>query len=1029
ALMGETGSGKTALAHAAAIILSSRDSERDVGGATGKFEKLLATVGGIKDGETYYKYGALLRAMTGKSSSIDTNPSVGGGIFFDDEFNTRPTSVQRQILKFVSEARAGRKVSVPGTTISVTIAPGFLYLAAGNPSSERYDREETGIETKREFAGNVLNVEYLEQTAQNPELYQVLLAALMDRATGRLTAVTPGEIAPEWKEADAITGESHLDTDPTAGAFLWRFSNAWRELFKAFSQQDTALNVKNPSQPKSTYHLSTFILDPGIVLTWMDRYKASPKDRKGHLATFVLDQFAKYLSQFPQDEQKIVEAYLNHFGIALSAPSDKSAKDKQLLAIHKKESIKPTARVLTPKELGYLNPNVPRPIDKHDRPPTDAISPLLDADGNEIGKHVRVSVLGIEPNTELKRRGDVTDADVPQLVTFLGVGYDEASNKMDRTRILVRADDGTIKQYDLETFKTYFVVELLPPPPAPEMGELAPFAYDRKKAKEYGFSELAIEAHRPAQQIIDAIYARDSRFVTLHKTGSPDPDSTTTPPAILTADKYKLNQAALKAEWNKNCPDLPNVPEKSLWYFKALADYRLSNTIDGDDPNNLTNPALPHIPGFGQRSFMLAMDFNEFDWDNAADKQAAITPQTKAILRKLFNTEDPTNLKRDGVNTALWSDHENRVPSTKAKEIIEEFLGAGENSDDFELRLLRYDEYARAASAQGFGQKNLWTYFDGYYAHDDGHRSGLHGGYRVLGGAARAGHGHREARHDGLAVRLVLSRKSPEAPFRSEIVKLQEARDILGADNVFGPEAVKATWDRDLASHEIPPLPYSHEQLEGAKRMNMMLVLRIDHDATGQPLTGERMNEIIEPKLQAPGKGKLLYKVDWYPNEAFYKTATPKPEWKLVTRDLLPNSTNLDYADQTRLLRDTLASQPDLTPQEQAAIAQADDATLDRLKALSQAVATWKQAATELAALSLNRNHRRSFADTIFDHASLLQTHNVRLFNGQTVYDWTNDRASDGNLVDAGRPDSDGLHVGGWSPGDRDGYLGVSLSR
>ena len=659
ALMGETGTGKTAMARAAAIELSSREPERTVGGDQEKFVRLLASPA-IEEGKTSYEYGPLLRAMTGLASSKDKpSDSRGGGIFFDDEFNTRPTSVQRQILKFVSECRPGRKVTVPGTPLTVTVEPGFLYLAAGNPPSERYDREETGIETKREFAGNVLNVEYLEQTPDNPELYQVLLASLLDQKTGRLTAVTPQEIQPGWVKADAATGVKSLDLDPRSGAFLWRFSQAWGELFKAFSHKDTVLHKKNPGKPKAEFHLPSFILDPGVVLSWVDQYKASPRDRKKHLGEFLMNKLTGYLDQFPPEEQKTVSLYLTHFDLPKVETTGKG-KDKTITHL---EVDKPTVTVLTPKDVGFLNPNVPRPREKTQPPKAEGV--------------------------------DIID---------------------------------------------------------PETGE-----------------------------------------------------------------------------------------------------------VIGTRP-------------------------------------------------------------------------------------IEE---------------------------------------------------------------------------------------KPPKPESQEAANLQEARDILGADNVLGSEALKATWDVDLLPEDIPQIPYSQEQLEGAKRMNMMLILRIDRDATGAPLTGERMHEIIEPKLQAAGKGKFLYKVDWYPNEAFFKTSTPKAEWKLVTRDLLPNSVNLYYADQTRLLRDTLASQPDLTPQEQAAIAQADDATLDRLKTAASSTddAIWKPAATELAALSLNRNHRRSFADTIFDHASLLQTQNTRLFNGQSVYDWTSDRTSGGGLVDAGGPDSGGLHVGRWFPGGRDGSLGVSLSR
>ena len=666
ALMGETGTGKTAMARAASLELASREPERTVGGDQEKFVRLLASPAISSEKGTSYDFGPLLRAMTGLSSSTD-NPTntKGGGIFFDDEFNTRPTSVQRQILKFVSEARPGRKITVPGTPLTVTIQPGFLYLAAGNPPSERYDREETGIETKREFAGNVLNVEYLEQTKENPELFQVLLAGFLDEQTGRLTAIGKDEVAPNWI-TDKTTKESTLDEDPSSGAFLWRFSQAWGELFKAFSKHDTILHKKNPTAQKKEYFLKTFILDPGVVLSWIDQYKADPSARKKHMADYFNTKLTTYISQFPQDEQTLVYKYFNLFGIP---KTKKNTEGKDVPA----EVTKPKLTTLTPQDMGYLNPNVPRP--KVTTKPAPATF-----EGQDV----------IDPET-----GDPTG-----------------------------------------------VTELPPDPePAPQTPE-KPFVYDKEKAKEYGFTKLTIEGHPKADELLRLIYGCQPPFVTTN------PDGTVT-----------VDMDAIKLYWQQHCQDLPNIPEKSDWFFKAIADNRLSNTIDSDDATKIGQPSNAHVPAFDKPEFLLAMDFHEFDYDNAAEKQANITPQTKAILKKLFNQENPTSLKRDDINTALWEDHEQRIHSPKALQIIRELLGPTANPNDYELRLLRFDEYARAAKISGYGQKNLWTHFDGYYQHGDGHCAGLDGGIRDSGGAAHADYDPRDNRSECLSVRLVLSRK------------------------------------------------------------------------------------------------------------------------------------------------------------------------------------------------------------------------------------------------------------------------------
>ena len=736
ALMGETGTGKTALARAASIELSSREPERTVGGDQEKFVRLLASPA-IQEGRTYYEYGPMLRAMTGKSSSIDESPSKGGGIFFDDEFNTRPTSVQRQILKFVSEARAGRKVAAPGTPLTITVEPGFLYLAAGNPPSERYEREETGIETKREFAGNVINVEYLEQTNENPELYQVLLAALLDSKSGRFTAVTSKEVQPEWVK-DLATGEFHIDTDQSVGGFLFRFAKCWNELFKAFSHKDTVLHRANPAKPKAEYHLSSFILDPGVVISWIDQYKASPKDRKDHLAVFLNIKFRTYLEQFPEDEQKTVNEYLTYFGIPFEY-----------------EDEKPEAKVLTPKEIGYLNPNVQRPKGKEPPPTFEAVD-FIDPETGEVAfQYVAQEIRGFASGTKLKLTPENNmRIDFPFKVILLGMLYDPSVNQIDPAVAIIKSEKGIPSYISPDALKGIYEPDLPPPPLTPESGK--PFAYDRVKAKEYGFSELKIEGHEQAQAIINAVYDGDPRYLIIYAAGGLDPDDSS---KILAQGKVKLNQDKLKADWNSFCPDLPNIPEKSMWFFHALAEHRLSNTIDSDDSNNITNPTKPYISNFKQDEFLLAMDFKEFDYDNVTEKQVALTPQTKKILKTLFDTEDPTNITRNEINQTLWMDHENRVQSQKAKAVIQQLL-QGQNPDDYELRLMRYDEYARATSSQNYGQKNLWTHFDGYFTSGDGRRKGLSGGSRDRGGAARVDHDHRDTHYGTLSLRLVLSRKS-----------------------------------------------------------------------------------------------------------------------------------------------------------------------------------------------------------------------------------------------------------------------------
>ncbi|MFA4955337.1 MAG: hypothetical protein WC641_08605, partial [Patescibacteria group bacterium] len=63
-------------------------------------------------------------------------------------------------------------------------------------------------------------------------------------------------------------------------------------------------------------------------------------------------------------------------------------------------------------------------------------------------------------------------------------------------------------------------------------------------------------------------------------------------------------------------------------------------------------------------------------------------------------------------------------------------------------------------------------------------------------------------------------------------------------------------------------------------------------DKDGTPLTGERMNSLIQAEYTKLGLGKFLYKVDWYKDEDLFKKLGLKYEWKLITKQTIPDSKN-----------------------------------------------------------------------------------------------------------------------------------------
>jgi len=730
-LMGETGTGKTGLAFALASEVSGHDAERSVGGEKDAFSRLLGHLRSDKDGQ-YYEYGPLLRAMTGKRNSRETTPSSTPGVFFDDEFNTRPTSVQREILKFVAGLRPGRKVAIPGTTLVEEIRSGFLYLAAGNPPGERYEREETGIETAREFAGNVINVGYLEQTTDNPELYHIILAALLDADTGRLTAVTEAETAPDWT-LDRATGEYALNIDPAAGGFLWRFANLWNELNRAFSGQETALTRLNPAN-KEDFHLQKFILDPGVVITWLDSYKRDLSAMQNkHIGWYMVEKLQAYIAANCAEEDRVVVlSYLQYFNIALYEPDEMYDN-------------KSPFRSMTPKEVGYLDPSVPRNKETTEAPPPKfEVYDLFNQDGKEL-HYVKKSAVGFAPGTRFSPKPDAPASASLENTTLMGLLYDAESQSTKEGIAVLQDDSGKVRTTSVIDIPQLY--ELL----IPEHGK--PFEYDKAKAKEYGMEQLDIKGHTKAQELVNALSCQDPGFSKVEQRPDPKDNKKTIDVTVVDLEK-------VKRFWVAHCGDLPDIPKKSPWYFEALWNKQIVSTINNNEASVLGVFAPPR---FGESGFLLVMDWPEFDCDNPADREKAHQHPSVKLLKELMSNDTLTDISRDDLNAALWQDHDARVQSVKAKEIVAKLLGVKANDpsiEQYELRLLRYDEYARSANDKGYGEKNLWTWFDDYYQRDVGHRSGLIGGNTDNGGAAFVYYYPRDSADVRIAVRLVLSRKS-----------------------------------------------------------------------------------------------------------------------------------------------------------------------------------------------------------------------------------------------------------------------------
>lgn len=310
-LYGETGTGKTRLARAVSRRLTERAPYEVGEEAKTDIRPLLGLRSIDKDKETFVTYGPLGQAVTGKKSSRDTQAG-SGGIFYMDEMNGYPPEGLRSLIKQLSGRRAGEEISFAAWAgNSEKLAPEFGFIGSANLPSEKHpDRAELPVEVARELGS--LEVDYPPQSAKDPELYEMILAALMDQ--NDRVRVPKAELPPEWKEVvDARTNTKHyeIDTDPKAGGTLWRFAEFVSAIQKSYKGKENPLT----DALRDASYLRHAVLDPGLVISWLQEYRKSAMRAHESLKGFLTTKIAEWGSQkiYPEEDRNLIKKFQEEF--------------------------------------------------------------------------------------------------------------------------------------------------------------------------------------------------------------------------------------------------------------------------------------------------------------------------------------------------------------------------------------------------------------------------------------------------------------------------------------------------------------------------------------------------------------------------------------------------------------------------------------------------------------------------------------------------------------------------------------------
>lgn len=278
---------------------------------------------------------------------------------------------------------------------------------------------------------------------------------------------------------------------------------------------------------------------------------------------------------------------------------------------------------------------------------------------------------------------------------------------------------------------------------------------------------------------------------------------------------------------------------------------------------------------------------------------------------------------------------------------------------------------------------------------------------------------------------LGLSESEPKGGVREQMLR---AKEIMG-EEFFGPEEIEKAFGIRVNPDRIPGIPFAGENLERARELGQFLILRVDTADDGTPLTMVEINKLLKGKVS--GGAKALYDNDgsgqlkddaWYRGEAFATQDPPRLSWALVGKEVLPDSSNKNYLEQTVEIVDYLKNEvfagKEIPVEFQSAISEFEKAKDEIGKLIDN---DWQKAAKQLEELAITKLTRQTPVEILYDILVYFQNTGDRLL--ENMYTWTAKRSSGGEFVSVGSFDADGAYVGGADPRDQDVSLGVSFSR